>query len=349
MTRPIELVRAYIAADVPVLLWGPPGVGKTAALRAEAEDAGALVVTLIGSTLDPIDVGGYLLPDRGQVVCSPPPWAQEIRGALDESKRVWLFLDELGCALPAVQAALLRVVHERRVGPVDLSGCSVVAASNRGDTAADGGELPAAQANRWAHVEWPPDPDGWIAGTLSGWGRGYSAIAETTIACSVAEWVRRQPAALLAVPDGADASGPWPSPRSWTHGIRAAAMAPTMARALMAGLIGAAAAAEWHTYHVARDLPDPEDLLAGRACLPDRGDRIAACLGSVVAAAGLARPDREARVAAAWRLLSGVRPDVARLAGSALGDLDPDLIPEEAVALGQRIISLRDRTSAVAG
>src|ERR1017187_1286671 len=124
----LPVIEALIAADVPVLLWGPPGVGKTAALLSLAKRANAHVEVLIGSTCDPIDVGGYLVPDASGVVCSsPPPWARRLSEALADNCPAWLMLDELSCAPPSVHAALLRVVHERRVGELDLGGVRVVA------------------------------------------------------------------------------------------------------------------------------------------------------------------------------------------------------------------------------
>jgi len=163
MTGTLPIVRACLDADVPVLLWGPPGVGKTCALRQMATDAGAHLEVLIGSTLDPIDVGGYLVPGKGgKIRSTPPPWTYRIRKALDAKRPAWLLLDELSCAPPSVQAALLRVVAERRAGEIDLAGCRVVAASNPADTAADGGELSAAMANRWAHVTWQVDAAAWV-------------------------------------------------------------------------------------------------------------------------------------------------------------------------------------------
>ncbi len=334
----IELVRNYIKADVPVLLWGAPGTGKTSALLALAKEEGAHVEVLIGSTLDPIDVGGYLVPRNGEVESSAPPWARRLSESLARGSSAWLVLDELTCAPPSVQAALLRVVHERRVGSLSLAGCRVVAAGNPSDTAADGGELAAATANRWAHVDWQCDVSAWASGTLRGWGEGVSSPRHAAVAASVASFMLRHPKSLLAVPTGiAEAGRSWPSPRSWSAAIAAAAAAPDeLARRMVAGCVGDGAAKEWHEYHTSRDLPDPEEVLAGRAEVPSRGDRVAATLAAVVAAAIQPHASRKDRVERAWSLLASQRADLGIVAATTLLDA-AGTIPEVASKYAERL------------
>ena len=336
----IELVRGLLAADVPILLWGAPGTGKTASLLAEAEALGAYVEVLIGSTLDPLDVGGYLVPRENGVVSVPPPWAKRLHAAILAGKVAWLLLDELSCAPPSVQAALLRVVHERRVGELDLRGCRVVAAANPGETAADGGDLSAATANRWAHLDWVVDVAAWSAGTLRNWGAGHGTAKASALAASVAAFVQRHPKALLAVPEHLSQAGrAWPSPRSWTAAISAASAAPDIyTLRLVASCVGDGVASEWHAYHLERDLPDPEAVLSGKAALPNRGDRVAATLSSVVAAALATREDRTTRVARAWEILISTRADIAVTAARALLDAT-DGVPVIAESYAARLQS----------
>jgi hypothetical protein len=345
-TSPLELIRAALRADIPVLLWGAPGTGKTAGLRALAVDEGAHLETLIGSTLDPIDVSGFLRATPGGVVQDPPPWARRLREALDRKQPAWLFLDELSCAPSAVQAALLRVVQERQVGDVSLAGCRVIAAANPADFAADGGILSAASANRFLHIEWNVDLNAWAAGELAGWGQRRTA-AEAHASARIVAFIRRHPSALLAPPDSTEARGrAWPSPRTWSAAARLLAYAPTaMAEVAVAAAVGHAAAVEWAEWDRAASLPDPEDLLNGRAALPDRGDQLTAALGAVVAAALSDHVQRDARIERAWQLLSAVRPDQALVAARALIDAT-GVVPEIARALGCRIIAARNQVAA---
>lgn len=323
-----DLITSAIDADVPVLLWGPPGAGKTATIEAMAEDRGVHLETLIGSTVDPVDVGGYLVPDaEGRVRVSPPPWAARLaeRGG-------WLFLDELSCAPPSVQAALLRVVQSRQVAGLDLRRVRIIAAANPSDTAADGGWLSAASANRWAHIDYAPDVGVWTSGTVSGWSHGWTE-SERTHAARVAAYVSANASALLSVPTGEAAGRAWPSPRSWTAGIR------MLARVGSAGLescIGGPAAREYAEWVAKQDLPDAESVLAGSAKLPKRGDQIAATLLAVVGAALADRADRAERIARARAILATQRPDLRLRPERVLLDATGE-VPETTEELGRRV------------
>lgn len=343
-----DTLSACLAADVPVLLWGPPGTGKTAALVALASAAGAHVEVLIGSTLDPVDVGGLPVPDASGVVqISPPPWARRLRAAIDAGQPAWLLLDELSCSPPSVQAALLRVVQERQAAGVDLRGCRVVGAANPAESAADGGWLSPAAANRWAHVDWTPTVSAWVRGQLGGWGRPQSA-AEAAVAASVCSYLTRSPAALCAPATGEQAGRAWPSPRSWSAVVRAVAALPggvdsSSSLGVAASLVGPGAASEWRTAHEAADLADPEEILAGRATLPTRGDLALAGAMSVVAAAISPHPEREGRIERAAAIVVTLRPDQSVVPAAALIDA-ADVVPAVLARLGREI---RDAVSGV--
>src|SRR3954470_5590842 len=111
----LEALTLAVAADLPVLLWGEPGIGKTAALNQLADALQLPLTTVIASVHEPSDFAGLPVvgddPARQGVPMAPPDWAVR----LVRAGQGLLFLDELSTAPPAVQAALLRVVLERRV------------------------------------------------------------------------------------------------------------------------------------------------------------------------------------------------------------------------------------------
>ena len=96
------------------LVSGPPGCGKSRTIEAFARAMSRQCYTLIGSLREPADVGGYPYPVHGEqpyMAVMPPKWAQDCQHGQ------WvLFLDELTTCPPAVQAALLGVIAENRVG-----------------------------------------------------------------------------------------------------------------------------------------------------------------------------------------------------------------------------------------
>src|SRR5690606_19268700 len=168
----LEALAVAGAADLPVLLRGEPEIGKTAALTQPAETVGLPLTTVIASVHEPSDCSGLPVlgddPATHGVPMAPPDWAVR----LVQAGRGLLFLDELSTAPPAVQAALLRLVLERRIGALQLpAGVRIVAAANPRSSAADGWELSPPLANRFVHLQWVHDHDVVVRGLGGTWPR----------------------------------------------------------------------------------------------------------------------------------------------------------------------------------
>ncbi len=280
MSKSTDLVSTFLRADVPILLWGAPGTGKTSAVEAMAEERGVHLEVLIGSTIDPTDLGRPIVSKDDNVVLAPPSWARRIRNKLDEGKECWLFLDELLSVPPSVQAAFLRVTQERQVAEVSIKGCKILAATNPPGQAVDVYELSHASANRWAHIDWEVDAEDWCSSELGGWGHPSKDLED--IRAKVAGWIQQQPTALLnPPPDNSEDIKGWPSPRSWSNLITALGkqgLDASHSRTISDALIGAPATTEFFTWMENMDLPSPLDLLSGREELPERGDRAMMCM-----------------------------------------------------------------------
>lgn len=332
-------ILAALSADIPLLLWGPPGIGKTATVETLAQESGAHLETLIGSTLEPSDACGYPVPHKGELTFSAPPWARRLAAALAAGKKAWLFLDELSCASPAVQAALLRVVQSRRVGDLDLRGCRILAAANRAEHAADGGWLSAAASNRWAHQDFPvPTVEFWSNGEAANWGGASLTRSQAEAVSLVTGYLRRNSNAFLSLPKvEAETHEAWPSPRSWSAAIKllAAATPENSRESLVACCVGAAAAAEWAEWLGKNDLPDPEQILAGKPIPGDlRGDQLALVLESTATLALCQHPDQETRIQRAWELLDHRRMDLVLNAAGILRTGAPDIPSPVAEKIG---------------
>jgi MoxR-like ATPase len=148
-TALVTVLRAAGRAGVAVCLWGDPGIGKSALIQAAATADDVPCEIVIGSLREPSDFAGLpVVTDEG-VRLEPPSWAKR----LHEAKAGYLFLDELSTSPPAVQAAMLSVALERRVGDLFLPrAVQVVAAANPPERAADGWDLSPPLANRFLHV-----------------------------------------------------------------------------------------------------------------------------------------------------------------------------------------------------
>lgn len=349
-----------VAAQVPVLLWGAPGTGKTSLVKSMAEAAGMPCETVIASIREPSDFAGLPVvasasthgsstgtdgheaaPSPRRVDLAPPRWAERLASA----GRGLLFFDEVSTAPPAVQAALLRVVLERTVGDLALpDGVAVVAAANPPEQAADGWDLSAPLANRFCHLDWPVDGRTVADGLGGGWGvpalvtlqEGWERQVAVARAW-VAGFIRVRPDLALAVPDDAARAGrSWPSPRTWDMSarllaaVRVARGGELAASVLVRGCVGPGPGVEFLTWLEESDLPDPEVVLADpdSFVLPERGDRAFAALSSVAAAVVTdCTPDRWARGWAVFGRAGEVAPDIAAAAARALARARPPGAP----------------------
>ncbi|WP_242907072.1 AAA family ATPase [Actinomadura terrae] len=349
----LEALALAVSANVPVLLWGEPGIGKTAGVERLAARLGVPLETVIASVHEPSDFAGLPVigddPAATGVPMAPPDWAVRLAAA----GRGVVFFDELSSAPPAVQAALLRVVLERRVGSLALPGrVRVVAAANPPASAADGWHLSPPLANRFVHLRWTHDPRTVARGMAGTWpepavpvvdaARVPSAVARARGA--VSGFLTARPGLAHHLPSDAEArGGAWPSPRSWEMALRLLATGyaagagpysrggttihtprndPDALAAALVGAVGDGAGLELLSYLEELDLPDPYRVLADPSAfaLPGRGDRQLAFLTAVVVAVQ-ADPTRE-RWEAGWDVLAkAVEAGVPDVAARAAGDL----------------------------
>ena len=159
----------------------------------------------------------------------------------------------------------------------------------------------------------------------------------------IAGFIQRRPDLLQAEPaKGADTRA-WPSRRSVDYARAALAGAfvhgldESETDELLSGFVGQAWVAEFRTWTIEADLPDPVDVVTGKAKFthdPRRLDRTIAVLG---ACAALVAPpqavDRNKRAGAVWKLIASVLDDAADVAVPAarvmaLAHLGTPKIPE---------------------
>ncbi|MET9544114.1 MoxR family ATPase [Streptomyces sp. NPDC006627] len=315
----LEALALAVAADLPVLLWGEPGIGKTAALTQLSVSLGLPLTTVIASVHEPSDFSGLPIvgddPAEHGVPMAPPDWAVR----LVRAGRGLLFLDELSTAPPAVQAALLRLVLERRIGALRLPpDVRIVAAANPRSSAADGWELSPPLANRFVHLQWTHDHDVVVRGLGGVWPRATLPRLDPRKLPEAVNFARRAVCGLLTARprlvhqlpgNEARRGGAWPSPRSWETALRLIAFATAAGSSrdvlalLVRGAVGDGPGLELLASLDRMDLPDPEALLAdpSGAALPERGDLRQATLDGVVEA--VRRDPSKDRWDAAWALL----------------------------------------------
>lgn len=277
-----------IAARIPVILWGPPGQGKTSVVRKIAEDQKRHLEVILASIREPQDFAGLPVINNGLASITPPDWAKRLAEVQDGI----LFADEVNTAPPSVQAALLRVCLDKVAGDCHLGDdTSVIAAANPPEQAADGWDLAPPLANRFCHLNWEL-PAEVVRDGLSGNWVSYEVpipnqedLARALISerAALSGFLASRPDLTTVLPKTSSEQGrAFPTPRSWEMAavlsgwITACNLDASVRRLAILGCVGSGSAAEYLTYRENIDLPNPEQLIKNPRdfVLPNRMDKV---------------------------------------------------------------------------
>jgi len=154
-TRPsdaIAEVEHLIKKQRPVMIWGPPGIGKSDIIAQIGQKLDREVIDLRLLLMEPTDLRGIPYYNKSQ---NKMDWAPPVDLPSDPKSTAILFLDELNAAPMATQAAAYQLILNRRIGTYVLpKGVSVVAAGNRESDKGVTYRMPSPLANRVIHIKW---------------------------------------------------------------------------------------------------------------------------------------------------------------------------------------------------
>ncbi len=246
----------------PVMLWGPPGVGKSQMVAEVAKKHGKPVIDIRLSQMEPTDLRG--IPFRSD---QGVEWA--VPAMLPDEKRHGpegiLFLDEITSAAPTVSAAAYQLILDRRLGEYQVpDGWAIFAAGNRQGDRGVTYAMPAPLANRFSHFEVETHLDDWVAWAYA------NQIDERVIA-----FLRFRPELLFDF-DPAHNPVAFPSPRSWEF-VHRALQKFTAGNLLLESIqacVGPAAGIELNAFIDNLDnLPDIDAIVQGEeASVPKETD-----------------------------------------------------------------------------
>lgn len=259
----IEFQSTLDGHHTPVMLWGPPGIGKSQMVAQVAEKQNVEVIDIRLSQMEPSDLRGipFRIEDRVE-------WA--VPSMLPDSKRHGvqgiLFLDEITSAPPSVSAAAYQLILDRRLGDYFVpDGWAIFAAGNRQGDRGVTYSMPAPLANRFSHYEVDTHLDDWVAWAFS------NGIDERIIA-----FVRFRPELLFDF-DPAHNPVAFPSPRSWEYSHRALKKfmgTPDLLLGSLQACVGQAAGIELKAFiDNLENMPDLEAIVRGeKASVPKEID-----------------------------------------------------------------------------
>lgn len=243
----IAILKSGLSVNVPMFLWGPPGIGKSQIVAQVAADLELPLIDIRAVLLDPVDLRGVPSVENGTTRWNPPVF-------LPTQGQGVLFLDELSQAPESVQSSLLQLVLDRRLGEYVMpEGWRILAAGNRVTDGTFSRKISKALGSRFAtHLELAVDLDEWCA-----WAVDHQVPAE------IIGFVRLRPD-LLHYFDAKAQGNSFPCPRVWANAGQFLGKLPREAELpFFAGALGFGAAAEFTSFlQIYRDLPDVATILS---------------------------------------------------------------------------------------
>jgi hypothetical protein len=250
-----EFLSTHEGLHTPVMLWGPPGVGKSQIVQQIAAGHNARVIDVRLSQMEPSDLRG--IPMRvGDLV----EWA--IPSMLPNAERHGetgiLFLDEITSAPPSVSAAAYQLILDRSLGEYRVPpGWAIFAAGNRQGDRGVTYTMPSPLANRFSHFEVDINLDDWVAWAYA------NGIDDRIIA-----FLRFRPEKLFEF-DPAHNPVAFPTPRSWefaNHALQKFEEQPDLLTETLQSCVGPATGIELRAYiDNLTNMPDLDEIVEGKS------------------------------------------------------------------------------------
>jgi hypothetical protein len=302
-TQASAALETCVRARQPVILWSPPGLGKSSITAQLAATLGVSLIDIRGAQLDAVDLRG--LPSVAEGITrwnTPAMWPTEGAGIV--------FLDELNRSATSVQNGLLQLCLDRRIGDYVLPpDWTVIAACN--PDGAGTTRISPALSNRFVHLTVTADLDAWCAWAI---GANVDPI--------VIGFLRFRPELLHAYDPKTNA---YPTPRSWEFVSRLTQQCqpdPEIELALIAGTVGHGAAVEFSAFaRLYRSLPNLDAILLN----PDSADVPTDPATLYATASALSHRVTDANLGRALRYLERLPGDFATFALKAATRRDPAL------------------------
>jgi len=240
-----------IESQIPVFVWGSPGIGKSSIVKQIAIDKGLEFVDLRLSLLDPTDLKGIPFFDQEN---NEAVWASPNFLPKDSNLKGILFLDEINTAPPSVQASAYQLVLDRKVGDYTLpEGWSIVAAGNNESDRGVVYRMPPPLANRFVHLNMEVSFDDWKK-----W--AYSEEIDSSIIAFL-----NYDSTKLFDFDPSKNQKSFPTPRSWeyVHKVLHSGVEAELLLDILSGAVGYESATSFMSFRkVMHRLPDIEKLLS---------------------------------------------------------------------------------------
>lgn len=247
-----------------LMIWGPPGCGKTESVAQIADEYDAVLVPIHLGQYDTVDLKGFPHIVDGHMAWAPPVTMPFVgNDAFPDDRPILLFLDELNAARPAVFAVAYQLIQERRIGEHVLKpNVRIVAAGNREGDKGVVNTMPTPLSSRMTHIEVVMDHETWINHHLGSGGDPIFAAFFMYRPGLICTFDPSRPAKAFGVF------------RTWTASTRyyKSKMSYQQKVAAITGTVGDGEAAEFFGFvDIVDKMPDLDDILKSpsKAPMPD--------------------------------------------------------------------------------
>jgi len=284
-----KVVKGSIKNNTPIMLWGPPGIGKSSLIHQISEEINREVLDLRLAQLEPTDLRGVPMPNSETGRANwylPSFWPDraeeettreiEVEEEIKDGKKTEtvlvkktipvkagccpngpgvVFLDEIEKAPVSVKNASLQLVLDRAIGTYKLpDDWAIVCAGNREEDGCFSAPLGAALSNRMIHLDIEPDVEAWAM-----WARDNNVIDD------IIGFLHFKPELLYKQTE----EHAFPTPRTWVIGSNLVQSVKTQKeqKELLGASVGRHAAQEYTVWANVYKSVDPEAVFAGQ--MPD--------------------------------------------------------------------------------
>lgn len=285
-----------IESRAPLMIWGPPGVGKSDSVRQAAAKLGLPVIDVRLGQLESVDLRGLPSIIDGRTVWQAPDF-------LPRDGKGVLFLDEFVQGSKSIQVAASQLILDRQIGNYRLpDGWAVIAAGNRLEDRAGTTEMPSHQKSRFRHATLDVDLEDWVSWAL-----------DAGVSMEIVQFLRWRPDLLWHF-DPRSKSPSYPCPRTWEFASRFLASEPPreIEREQLCGIVGEGAAHELAAFlQIFRNLPDPDLTLKApdTAEVPSDPSVLYALIAALVSRARDWGPQDADKARAFLKYASRIRPE----------------------------------------